>query len=66
MTDQLRFVAYCVETYKAAKHMSGREVFDLFRRTGAWDYLWDCYDALHTTGPEYTTDQIDRFIATHA
>ncbi|MDR1185958.1 MAG: DUF3791 domain-containing protein [Bifidobacteriaceae bacterium] len=66
MTEELRFLAYCVETYKGAKELSGREVFELFRRTGAWDYLWDSYDALHTTGPEYTTDQIDKFIEAHA
>jgi hypothetical protein len=45
--------------------MSGRDVFELFRSTGAWNYLWDCYDALHTTGPESTTEQIDQFIAAH-
>ena len=65
MSDELRFLAYCVELYKTAKSMTGGEVFDLFRRTGAWDYLWDSYGALHTTGPDYTTDQIDAYLAAH-
>jgi hypothetical protein len=63
MTDQIRFIAYCIEEYKADKDMSGGQVFSLFRLSGALDYLWDSYDALHTTGPRYTVDQIDAFIS---
>jgi hypothetical protein len=66
VNERLRFAAYCVELYKSAKDMTGREVFELFRASGAWEYLWDCFDALHTTGPEYTTGQIDAYLASPA
>ena len=63
--DELRFLAYCVESYKAAKGLTGRQVYELFRRTGAWDYLRTAAGALHTTGTSYTVDEIDRYIAAH-
>jgi hypothetical protein len=36
--------------YKAAKHMTGKEVIGLFKRYGIADYVLSCYEALHTTG----------------
>ncbi|MDR1833955.1 MAG: DUF3791 domain-containing protein [Propionibacteriaceae bacterium] len=66
MTAEVKFLAYVVEAYKAAKGMSGREVFVLFERTGALRYVLASADALHTTGAEYTIGQIDDFIANHS
>ena len=63
MSDEGRFLVYCIEMYKKAKGSSGRQVFDLFERYGAIDYIMDCYGALHTTGERYLIDDIDRFIA---
>lgn len=28
-----------------------------------WDYLYSCFDALHTTGMNYIVDDIDQYIA---
>lgn len=63
MSDQGRFLVYCIEVYKRAKGATGRQVFDLFERYGAIDYVMGCYGALHTTGEEYIVSDIDRFIA---
>jgi hypothetical protein len=63
MNDATRFLSYCVEIYKNAKHLTGREVIDLFEKTGAIDYLAVCHEALHTTGPQYTVNDIDAFIS---
>jgi hypothetical protein len=56
-------MAYCVEIYKSAKKMTGKEVFNLFEKYGVLDYVIDCYSALHTTGAQYTIEDIDEFIA---
>ena len=63
MSEKGRFLVYCIEMYKKAKQSSGRQVFELFERYGAIDYIMDCYGALHTTGERYIVDDIDRFIA---
>ena len=63
MDDGAKFLAYCVETYKSAKKMTGKEVFNLFEKYGVLDYVIDCRDALHTTGAQYTIEDIDELIS---
>jgi hypothetical protein len=63
---EIWFLAFCVEIYKAEKGISGQETYNYFDRTGAVDYIIDCADALHTTGPLYIIDSIDDYIANHA
>jgi hypothetical protein len=63
MNDEIKFMAYCIEIYKSAKKMTGKEVFNLFEKYGVLDYILDCFGALHTTGAQYTIEDIDEFIA---
>jgi len=58
MNNTTRFIVYCVEIYKTAYKLSGKQVMQLFTQYGILDYLVDCYDALHTTGPEYIIEDI--------
>jgi len=62
MSKENRFFLYCLECYKAEKHMSGREVLSLFNRTGVREYIVACFDALHTTGQKFLMEDIDSFI----
>ena len=62
MSEEGRFLIYCIETYKLAKRATGRQVYDLFERYGVLGYVRSCYGALHTTGDRYIVDDIDRFI----
>lgn len=57
------FLIYCIELYRRAKGMSGSAAFDLFRRTGADDYIRRSFGALHTTGERYVLDDIEGFLA---
>ena len=63
MSKTLEFKAFCFESYRAQKKMSGREAMSLFKRYGILDYLGKCYNVLHTTGREYIIEDIDAFIA---
>jgi len=58
MDSTTKFIVYCVEIYKTAYKLSGKQVMQLFTQYGILDYLVDCYDALHTTGPEYIIEDI--------
>jgi hypothetical protein len=63
MDDETKFMVYCVEIYKSAKKMTGKDVFNLFEKYGVLDYVIDCYGALHATGAQYAIEDIDEFIA---
>ena len=49
-------------TIKRAKQLSGRQLSDLFDKYRVWNYLYDCYEALHTTGTSYIIEDIDLYI----
>ena len=66
MSEAGRFLIYCIEMYRRAKHISGRVAYEIFRSVGADDYVRRCYGALHTTGERYILDDIDEYIASHA
>lgn len=62
MSRQGKFLIFCVEIYKNARNLTGKEVSELFTRYGIWDYIYSCYEALHTTGPAYIIDDINEYI----
>lgn len=62
MSKEGNFLIYCVERYKSAKNLTGRQVSELFSRYNVWDYIYACFEALHTTGEEYIIEDIDQYI----
>ena len=66
MSEAGKFLIYCIEMYRRAKHISGRAAYEQFRAAGADDYVQRCYGALHTTGESYILEDISQYIANHA
>jgi hypothetical protein len=62
MSKEGKFLVYCLEIYKAAKHMPGRQAIELFNQHGVTGYVMSCYEALHTTGANYIVEDIDLFL----
>lgn len=62
MSRQGDFMVYCTEQYKSAKKLTGKQVSDLFTRYRVWDYIYSCFEALHTTGTNYIVEDIDLYI----
>ena len=62
MSRQGDFLIDCVEQYKSAKKLTGKQVSELFSQYSVWDYIYSCFEALHTTGTNYIIDDIDQYI----
>ena len=62
MSRQGDFMVYCTELYKSAKNLTGKQVSDLFTNYHVWDYIYSCFEALHTTGDKYIVADIDLYI----
>jgi hypothetical protein len=62
MENVTKFLVYCLEIYKSAYKLSGRQVIELFDQFGVFDYITGCYGALHTTGPQYILEDISELI----
>ena len=56
------FVAFCIEEYRAAKKMTGKQAIDLFTKYGVTDYLSKCFKPLHTQSRQWLIAEIDDFI----
>jgi len=57
-----KFLVYCIEIYKSAYKLSGKEAVQIFSQYGILDYIVKCYGALHTTGPDYIIEDITGLI----
>jgi len=62
MSGAGNFLVYCIEKYKSTEGLTGRQVSELFSRYVLWDYIYFCFEALHTTGDNYIIEDIDQFI----
>ena len=65
MNKEGKFLIYCIEIYRAVKNMTGKQTIELFSQYGVLDFILSCYEALHTTGPDYIIEDIDLFVEAH-
>lgn len=62
MSKEGTFLIFCIEQYKIAKRLTGKQVIELFRRYMISEYIVSCFEALHTTGTNYIIEDIDLYI----
>lgn len=62
MSREGNFLVFCTEQYKSAKGLTGIQVSQLFTKYKVWEYIYSCFEALHTTGEKYIVDDIDSYI----
>lgn len=62
MSKELPFIILCIEEYKNSKHLTGKEVVDLFNKYLVFDYIRSFYEVLHTTGSKYIVNDLDVYI----
>lgn len=62
MNKTMNFTVFCIESYKQAHRLTGKETVDLFSRYNVFEYITSFYDILHSNGQEYITGDIDAYI----
>ena len=62
MSKEATFLIYCIEIYKNAKNLSGKQVMALFEKYRVLEYVVSYFEALHTTGERYIVENIDLYI----
>ncbi len=56
------FISFCIEQYKVTKGLTGENTVILFNKYHVMEYLYDCYEVLHTQGHRWLLEEIDEFI----
>jgi hypothetical protein len=64
--EATKFLIFCLEEYKASKHLSGKEVLQRFNQHGATDFILQNHEALHCDSVDGIIWQIDEFINHHS
>lgn len=62
MSKEGKFLIYCIEIYKNAKKLNGKEVTELLEKYDIFNYITTFFEALHTTGDQYIIEDIDGYI----
>ena len=60
--DNVNLIAYCLEEYKFAKGIAGKEVIALFKKHDIIDYIVTYYGALRTVSGLAIVEDIDSLI----
>lgn len=59
MNKTLAFKTFCLEQYKLAHGLTGKEATDIFSNYNASQYITEFYDVLHTAGINYIVQGIE-------
>lgn len=62
MNRTMDFTVFCIESYKQAQRLTGKETVDLFVQYNVFEYIASFYDILHSNGQEYIIEDIDAYI----
>ena len=62
MNKEMIFTIFCLESYKIHRNLTGKAVAKLFKEYGVFDYIYEFYDVLHTTGQQYINNDIDIYL----
>ena len=62
MLKHIEFVIYCLEEYRSAKKLTGRQVIAVFDKYRVYDFIENSYDALHTFSGDEIAWNISRYM----
>ncbi|MCT4617879.1 MAG: DUF3791 domain-containing protein [Marinisporobacter sp.] len=62
MDKMIDFTVFCLESYKRAHNLTGKDALKVFDDYKVFDYIKSFYDVLHSTGQEYIVKDIDMYI----
>ncbi|GHV49063.1 hypothetical protein FACS1894181_06790 [Bacteroidia bacterium] len=57
-SDKISFIAFIVPFFAESYKMNAQDAFFYLKKYGGWDYLNNCWWALHTDSAEYAVRDI--------
>lgn len=61
--DIEKFIIFCLESYKFAAQIDGKQALKDFEEYDVYSYLTQGYEVLHTQGKQYIVTDICEYIA---
>ena len=60
--SNMKFIVYCMEIYREAKNLTGKDVYNKFTESGVIEFIDEFYDVLHSTSNKDIIWQIDDYL----
>ena len=61
MNEKVKYLIFCIETYKEQRNMTGAQVYDLFKKYKFDEYIIDLYELLHIQGTRRLLEELDEY-----
>ena len=62
MFKYMDFIIYCLEEYRCARKLTGRQVITIFNKYNVYGFIENSYDALHTYDGEEIVWNINEYV----
>ena len=61
MNERVKYLIFCMETYKQIRNLTGAEVYELFRKYNFIEYIIDLFELLHIQGTRRLMEELDEY-----
>ena len=63
MENKIKYLLFAMETYKQQRHLTGKQVYEHFKKYHFDDYILDLYELLHVQGTRRLMEELDEYQA---
>ena len=61
MDSRVKYLIFCMETYKHLRGMTGAQVYEHFKKYNFIEYIIDLYELLHIQGTKRLLKELDEY-----
>ena len=61
MDERVKYLIFCIETYKEKRNLTGAQVYQLFKKYHFNEYIIDLYELLHIQGTNRLLEELDEY-----
>ncbi|MCL2844997.1 MAG: DUF3791 domain-containing protein [Chitinivibrionia bacterium] len=62
MTNIEKYTVFLIEQYRAKNNLTARNVYNLFRERGIFEYIEKTFEAIHTLDNNFVVAEIENLI----
>ncbi|MCL2045514.1 MAG: DUF3791 domain-containing protein [Oscillospiraceae bacterium] len=61
MKKEIKYLIFCMETYKQHRNMTGEQVYNHFAKYNFMEYIIELFDILHIQGTNRLLEELDQY-----
>jgi hypothetical protein len=61
MDERVKYLLFCMETYKQQRNLTGAEMYEVFKRYNFIGYIMDLFELFHIQGTRRLMEELDEY-----